>query len=123
MKKDLRKHYGVNKVILIGTCSADPKTRYGVNKVTLTTHKANTMTIKIDRIKTVCADSGMKRSTLYARQAEGLFSKSISLGGRCVGWIRSEVEAINRARIAGLSDEQIRALVIELKAKRGVAND
>ena len=81
------------------------------------------MTEKIDRIKTVCADTGMKRSTLYARQAEGLFSNSISLGGRCVGWIRSEVEAINRARIAGLSDEQIRALVIELKAKRGVAND
>ena len=81
------------------------------------------MTEKIDRIKTVCADTGMKRSTLYLRQAQGLFSSSISLGGRCVGFIRSEVEAINRARITGLSDEQIRALVIELKAKRGAAND
>ena len=81
------------------------------------------MTEKIDRIKTVCADTGMKRSTLYLRQAQGLFSSSISLGGRCVGFIRSEVEAINRARITGLSDEKIRALVIELKAKRGVAND
>ena len=77
------------------------------------------MTEKIDRIKTVCADTGMKRSTLYLRQAQGLFSSSISLGGRCVGFIRSEVEAINRARITGLSDEKIRALVIELQAKRG----
>ncbi len=102
----------------------DLKTRYGVNKLTLTTtHKENIMPIKIDRIKTVCADSGMKRSTLYARQAQGQFPTSISLGGRCVGWIRSEVEAINRARAAGLSDEQIQALVIELESKRGVAND
>ena len=81
------------------------------------------MAIKIDRIKTVCADTGMKRSTLYLRQSQRQFPKSISLGGRTVGWIRSEVEAINRARSAGLSDEQIRALVIELESKRGVAND
>ena len=81
------------------------------------------MTEKIDRIKTVCADTGMKRSTLYLRQSQRQFPKSISLGGRCVGWIRSEVEAITRARIAGLSDEQIQALVIELESKRGVVND
>ena len=77
------------------------------------------MTEKIDRIKTVCADTGMKRSTIYLRQEQGLFTASISLGGRCVGFIRSEVEAITRARIAGLSDEKIRALVVELQAKRG----
>ena len=77
-------------------------------------------TVKIDRIKTVCDVTGIKRSTLYLRQAQGLFPKSILLGGRTVGWIRSEVEAINRARSVGLSDAQIKELVIELESKRGM---
>jgi prophage regulatory protein len=35
-----------------------------------------------------------------------------------VGWPSSEVTAINAARIAGKTDEEIRALVVKLEAAR-----
>ena len=35
-----------------------------------------------------------------------------------MGWPESEVAALNKARIAGLEDDAIRALVVDLMAKR-----
>ena len=37
--------------------------------------------------------TGLSRSTIYLRVAEGTFPKPISLGARAVGWIDAEVEA------------------------------
>lgn len=62
--------------------------------------------------------TGYSRSTIYLRVAQGLFPKPISLGPRAVGWPSDEVAAINAARIAGRSDEQIRDLVARLMAIR-----
>jgi prophage regulatory protein len=45
----------------------------------------------------------------------------VQLGPRAVGWPASEIEALNAARIAGLSDEAIRALVTKLQAARTAA--
>ena len=70
------------------------------------------------RRKQVLAKYGIGGSTLYARIAAGLWPKPISLGVRAVGWPDSEVEAVVRARIAGKSDDEIRALVIEIERKR-----
>jgi len=58
------------------------------------------------------------RSTIYLRIEQGLFPKPVKLGARAVGWPAREVAAINRARIAGLPDDQIRALVLKLEAAR-----
>ncbi|MGC9982168.1 MAG: AlpA family transcriptional regulator [Polyangia bacterium] len=44
--------------------------------------------------------TGLKRSTIYQRLAEGTFPKQIRLGPRSVGWLASEVEAWVQARIA-----------------------
>jgi hypothetical protein len=44
----------------------------------------------------------------------------VSLGARAVGWPSDEVDAINSARIAGKTDEEIRALVAKLEADRKV---
>jgi prophage regulatory protein len=63
-------------------------------------------------------ETGDSRSTRYHRIDEGLFPKPVKLGPRSVGWPASEVAAINAARIAGKSDEEIRALVIKLEAAR-----
>ncbi len=41
--------------------------------------------------------------------------------GAGLGWPSSEVVAINAARIAGKSDEEIRALVVKLEAARKAA--
>lgn len=70
------------------------------------------------RLPAVKSESGLSRSTIYLRIAQGLWTKPISLGARAVGWPSSEVAAINAARIAGRTDGEIRALVIKLEAAR-----
>jgi prophage regulatory protein len=73
------------------------------------------------RLPAVKAESGASRSTIYLRIQQGLWPKPVRLGPRSVGWPASEVAAINTARIAGMSDEEIRALVIKLEAARKAA--
>jgi len=70
------------------------------------------------RLPSVKSESGLSRSTLYLRIAQGLWTKPISLGGRSVGWPASEVTALNTARIAGKTDDDVRALVRSLEAGR-----
>jgi len=73
------------------------------------------------RIPTTKARSGYSRSTIYLRIAQGLWTKQVILGPRCVGWPENEVSALNAARIAGRSDDEIRALVLRLEAARKTA--
>ncbi|HEY5330421.1 MAG TPA: AlpA family transcriptional regulator [Acidobacteriaceae bacterium] len=51
------------------------------------------MSNMILRLPAVKTRTGLSRSTIYARVAEGRFPKPISLGARAIGWIDSEVEA------------------------------
>lgn len=43
------------------------------------------------RLPKVIARTGLSRSAIYQRIAEGRFPKPISLGGRAVGWVEAEV--------------------------------
>ena len=70
------------------------------------------------RIPAVKSQSGYSRSTIYLRISQGLWTKQISLGPRCIGWPANEVAALNAARISGKTDEEIRALVVKLEAAR-----
>lgn len=79
------------------------------------------MSQQILRLPAVKSESGLSRSTIYLRIAQGLWTKPISLGARAVGWPSSEVAAINAARIAGKTDKEIRALVMKLEAVRKTA--
>lgn len=72
----------------------------------------------IQRLPAVMAASGYSRSTIYLLIAQGLFVKQISIGARAVGWPSDEVDALNDARIAGKSDDEIRTLVANLEAAR-----
>jgi prophage regulatory protein len=65
------------------------------------------------------AATGWTRSTIYRNIKKQLFTKPICLGGGRVAWPQNEVAALNQARIAGKSDADIMALVIELEALRG----
>ena len=49
------------------------------------------MEYKIIRLNEVKVITGLSRSTIYLRMAEGKFPQQISLGSRAVGWINSEV--------------------------------
>ncbi len=73
------------------------------------------------RIPAVKTQSGLSRSTIYLRIAQGLWTKPVSLGARAVGWPSDEVAAINAARIAGKDDEEVRALVAKLEMARKAA--
>lgn len=57
-------------------------------------------------------------SVVYEEINNGLFIEPILLSARCARWLCSELEALNDARVAGLSDEERRALVAALRAKR-----
>ena len=46
---------------------------------------------KIIRLPAVTSQTGLSRSTVYLRISQGTFPKPISLGGRAVGWIESEI--------------------------------
>lgn len=73
------------------------------------------------RLPAVKAESGASRSTIYLRIQQGLWPKPVRLGPRSVGWPAGEVAAINSARIAGMTDDEIRAVVIKLEAARKTA--
>jgi prophage regulatory protein len=45
------------------------------------------------RLATVKARTGLSRSTLYRRVAEGRFPAPVALGGRSIGWLNTEVDA------------------------------
>ena len=49
------------------------------------------MVTTILRLPVVKARTGLSRSTIYLRVAEGSFPPPVSLGARAVGWIEAEV--------------------------------
>jgi len=76
------------------------------------------MTHTILRLPNIKAITGLSRSTIYLRIAQGVFTKPVSLGGRAVGWPAHDIEALNAARISGKCDLEIRELVAQLEAAR-----
>lgn len=76
------------------------------------------MTPTILRLPEVLRARGRSRSTHYADIQDCLFTKPVPIGARAVGWPAHEVAAINEARIAGQTDEEIRALVSRLEDAR-----
>ena len=51
------------------------------------------MTKLILRLPAVKARTGLSRSTIYLRVAEGKFPRPVSLGSRAIGWVDNEVDA------------------------------
>jgi len=50
--------------------------------------------------------TGLSRSSIYLRVANGTFPSQVSLGGRAVGWIESEIEAWLARQIAESRKEE-----------------
>jgi prophage regulatory protein len=85
------------------------------------TQRGANMTHTILRLPAILTSTGLSRSTIYLRIAQGDYTKPISLGGRAVGWPASEVVALNAARISGKSNAEVRDLVVKLEAARKTA--
>ena len=76
------------------------------------------MTITIHRLPEVLKKRGRSRSAHYQDIQQGLFSPPVAIGARAVGWPDNELETLNAARIAGKTEDEIRALVRNLVAAR-----
>jgi prophage regulatory protein len=76
------------------------------------------MVINLLRLPPTLKKRGKSKSSHYLDINLRLFTKPVSIGARSVAWPEHEIDALNAARIAGFSDDEIRALVVELEAKR-----
>lgn len=76
------------------------------------------MVTTILRLPIILHERCRSRSAHYLDIQQGLFTRPVSIGLRAVGWPASELVALNAARIAGKSDEEIRSLVVKLEAAR-----
>ena len=54
---------------------------------------------RLIRLSEVQRLTGLSRTGIYARIAEGTFPKRVPLGGRAVAWVEAEVAAWVAARI------------------------
>lgn len=62
---------------------------------------------------------GTSKTSLYRYINAGIFTRPVKIANqRAAGWPVSEIEALNAARIAGKSDDEIRELVASLHAAR-----
>jgi len=76
------------------------------------------MTHTILRLPEVLRERGRSRSAHYLDIQQGLFTRQVAIGMRAVGWPADEVAILNAARIAGKTDDEIRALVEQLESAR-----
>lgn len=70
------------------------------------------------RLPKVLEEQGTSRSTFYENVKRGLMTPPVKLGARAVGYPADEVKAVNAARIAGATEDQLRQLVARLAANR-----
>ena len=78
----------------------------------------NTPRRDILRLPEIFKMTGRSRSAHYADIKSGVFVKPILIGKRATVTAEHEVNTINTARIAGMSDDKIRALVVKLETIR-----
>lgn len=70
------------------------------------------------KLSTVEFRTGLSGSTIYRKITEGTFPKQVLIGNKSVAWPSCEIDALVQARVSGKTDNQIKALVIELHEKR-----
>lgn len=74
--------------------------------------------MKLIRLPQVLELTATARSTHHKRIQDGLMVPPVRLGANSVAYPEHEITAINTARVAGKSDDEIRQLVAKLVAAR-----
>jgi len=74
--------------------------------------------IKLIRRPEKLLRTGRSKSSNYNDEKQGLCVPPISIGPRAVAYVEHEVKAVIQARIAGKTNDEIKALVAELIAQR-----
>jgi prophage regulatory protein len=70
------------------------------------------------RLEQALQYTGEKRSSYFAKAAAGLMPRPVKIGARATAIPMRELEAVNAARIAGQTDEEVRTLVASMHAER-----
>ena len=83
-------------------------------------YKNRDLLLRIIRRNEVLHTLSISRSTLFNRIDAGLIPPSIPLGGRAVGWLESEIQAILIAFVGGKEPDDIKELVNDLISARKV---
>ena len=89
-----------------------------MNQQINTSQSKSPTTPRLMRINAVTERTATPKPSLYASIGRGEFTRPIKIGERSSAWLESEVTAIVNARIAGKSSTEIKALVVQLEAKR-----
>jgi prophage regulatory protein len=71
--------------------------------------------LKLNAVRDVTA---LGSTSVYKHVKAGTFPPPIKLTTRSSAWVEDEVAAVNEARIAGKSDDDLRRLVARLVAQR-----
>jgi prophage regulatory protein len=58
------------------------------------------MSHRVIRLPEVIVKTGLGRTTIYRMELSGCFPKSVSLGGKAVGWIEAEIDNWIEERMA-----------------------
>jgi prophage regulatory protein len=61
------------------------------------------------RLPEVCRETGLGKSTIWVKVAEGTFPQPVRFGARCTRWVAAEIEAWKAKLIAerdGLAPKQ-----------------
>ena len=72
------------------------------------------------RTKDVQNALGISRSTVYERMKDGLLPQPVKTSVRANRWPKDEISKLIAAKIAGVDDEVIRALVTRLLEQRQI---
>lgn len=78
--------------------------------------------VKLLRISQVIERTGLKRPTIYQHIQKGLFPIAVKFGPKLAAWPEHEVANVINARIAGMPECEIKALVEDLVSARGENN-
>jgi prophage regulatory protein len=69
----------------------------------------------------IAAARQQERTHIWRLTQQGMLPKPVKLGANCTRWPAHEIEVIDRARLAGASDGEVRKLVCELMIARTAA--
>ena len=75
----------------------------------------------IMKLRATLKERARSSSSHYRDIQDGLFTKPVRLGKKAVGWPIDEINILNAAHIAGLSEGGIRQLVEDLHTNRKTA--
>ncbi|MNF77914.1 Prophage CP4-57 regulatory protein (AlpA) [compost metagenome] len=71
----------------------------------MNTYTPNSFELRFDselrfiRMREVTQKTGLSKSSIYDQMAQGLFPKTVNLGGRSVAFVEAEIDAWMAARI------------------------